>query len=119
MTARQTINRQWLIADARLGDQLWPVVRKLPPGSRVLVIFHELSRRDRQTIIRRLRRLSTRLTIVDEASDRAARVHNARELRRALIKRTPFIMLSPLYPTASHPDWPPLPRMRTAALARL
>jgi thiamine-phosphate pyrophosphorylase len=41
------------------------------------------------------------------------------ELRRALSAGTPLILLSPLYPTASHPDWKPLPRMRAAALARL
>jgi thiamine-phosphate pyrophosphorylase len=119
MTARQTIRRQWLIADMQLGDRLWPIVRKLPPGSGVLVLFHELSRNERQAILRRLRWFSRRLTILDEASGRAARVHNLPELRRALLRRMPFIMLSPLCPTASHPDRRPLPRMRAATLARL
>jgi thiamine-phosphate pyrophosphorylase len=30
-----------------------------------------------------------------------------------------MILLSPVYPTTSHPGWRPLPRMRAAALARL
>jgi thiamine-phosphate pyrophosphorylase len=36
-----------------------------------------------------------------------------------MFRRTPMILLSPLFPTRSHPDWEPLPRMRAAALARL
>jgi thiamine-phosphate pyrophosphorylase len=46
-------------------------------------------------------------------------VHNVRELPGALLARTPLILLSPLYPTSSHPGWKPIPRMRAAALARL
>ena len=57
--------------------------------------------------------------IVTEAARTATRVHDIRELRSALLRRTPLILLSPIYPTASHPDWRPLPRMRAAALARL
>jgi thiamine-phosphate pyrophosphorylase len=49
----------------------------------------------------------------------AARVHNVRELRRALAARVPLILLSPIFATRSHPEWKPLPRMRAAALARL
>ena len=59
------------------------------------------------------------LLIVEEGRGRAARVHNAAELRNALLARTSLILLSPLYATRSHPDWKPLPRMRAAALARL
>jgi thiamine-phosphate pyrophosphorylase len=59
------------------------------------------------------------LTVVVEGSGRAERVHNPRELTRASLARTPMILLSPLYPTRSHPDWSPMPRMRAAALARL
>jgi thiamine-phosphate pyrophosphorylase len=117
MTRRQT--KQWLIADERLGERLWPIVRTLPGGSGVIVLYRELPQRERRKILRRLRRTDKRLRIVDEASGRAVRVHNIRELRQALLARTPMILLSPIYPTASHPDWQPLPRMRAAALARL
>lgn len=57
--------------------------------------------------------------MIDEAGGAAVRVHNIRELRRALLARTPLILLSPIYPTRSHPDWAALQRMRAAALARL
>jgi thiamine monophosphate synthase len=59
------------------------------------------------------------LSIVLEGRRTARRVHDVRELRRALLQRTPLILLSPIYRTRSHPDWKPLPRMRAAALSRL
>ena len=70
---------------------------------------------------RRLRQLARQkeLTVVAETPRSAARVHNVRELRRALLNRAPLVLLSPLYETSSHPGWKPMPRMRAAALARL
>jgi thiamine-phosphate pyrophosphorylase len=59
------------------------------------------------------------LTIVIEARSTAARVHNINELTRARLRRTPLILVSPIFATRSHPDWKPLPRMRAAALAQL
>jgi len=122
MKRRQTgIPRQWLIVDGRLGEQLWPAVRKLPRGSGVLLLHHDLGSRERQKLLLQLRRSARakNLRIVDGASGDAARVHNIAELRKALLARTPLVLLSPLHPSASHADWSPLPRMRAAALARL
>lgn len=114
MDRRQT--RPWLIADARLGDELWESLRRLPPGSGVLVL-----RPLDPAEWRRLRHFARRrrLDIASEESGQAVRVHDVRELRRALAARTPLILLSPLFPTRSHPGRRPLPAMRAAALARL
>ena len=112
MRARQSIPAEWLIiaGDAdRVGIE---AARRLPRGSGVLLL-HPLS----SSGVRMLRRRG--LTVIREARGIAARVHDARELRRALSARTPLIFLSPLYPTRSHPEWKPLPRMRAATLARL
>jgi thiamine-phosphate pyrophosphorylase len=116
MTRRQIIAEEWLIVDRNSGDELWSAVRKLPRGSGILLLAL-LDPKD----CRRLRRLaqSRDLTIVVEAPRSAARVHNMRELTRARLRRTPMLLLSPVYPTSSHPQWQPLPRMRTATLARL
>ena len=122
MKGRQTsMPRQWLIADERMGDRLWSALRRLPRGSGVLVLCHAIAPQERQELFRKLRRVARarKLTIVDEASGDAARVHDIGELRRALLARTPMILLSPIYRTNSHPDWPPLRRMRAAAFARL
>lgn len=59
------------------------------------------------------------LVIAALAPKTAVRVHSLEELRLTLLRRTPLVILSPLYPTHSHPDWEPFTRMRAAALARL
>jgi thiamine-phosphate pyrophosphorylase len=115
VTRRQTIPEQWLVID-RSQPSLWPILRKLSPGSGVLVLGG-LSPTE-QARLRRLARLRA-LTVVTERSGRAARVHGVRELRLALLRRTPLVLLSPMHETRSHPNWKPLPRMRAAALARL
>jgi thiamine-phosphate pyrophosphorylase len=112
MRRRQTNPRQWLIvrgADDREGIA---AARRLPRGSGVLLL--------KRLPAREMRKLRLRgSNVVQERRGSAARVHDVRELRRALMVRTPLIFLSPLYPTASHPEWRPIPRMRAAALARL
>jgi thiamine-phosphate pyrophosphorylase len=112
MKRRQTLPSQWLIVDSRLSE---PAIRSLAAGSGLLVLG-ELSRRDN----RRLRALARQRNLAVAREGRmAARVHNIRELKRALLARAPIILLSPVYRTTSHPHWRPLPRMRAAALARL
>jgi thiamine-phosphate pyrophosphorylase len=112
MTPRQSLPEQWLIIDARLDEA---ALRRLAPGSGVLVIG--ALRGDEQKRLRRLAKIR-RLTVVAEGRS-AQRVHNIRELRRALLRRTPLVLLSPIHPTRSHPQWKPPARMRVAALARL
>lgn len=114
MTRRQTIPEQWLIADSRLGGDLWTVVGKLPRGSAVLVL-----RPLRPVERRRLRHLARLRSLTLISGAEAARVHNMRELRQAMGARVQSILISPIHETCSHPDWRPLPPMRAAALARL
>jgi len=115
------IPSEWLILNAALHEDIWRTLCKLPRHTGILVLHHELSGRERRKLIRLLKRFgrTRRLTIVDEAGRHAARVHDTVELRKAMIARTPLILLSPMFPTRSHPEWEPMPRMRAAALARL
>ena len=114
MRRRQTsLPRQWLIIDGALDVEMRKIIRRLPIGAGVLVLGDKIS-----VELRHLTRAKA-LTIAHEAKGRSARVHDMGELRRALLRRTPLILLSPIYPTTSHPEWRPLPRMRAAALARL
>jgi thiamine-phosphate pyrophosphorylase len=110
------MTRQWFIADSSMGKKVSAIIRRLPRGTGVLVLS-DVEPRARQTLwaMARLRGL----TIAVEGRRQAARVHNLRELRSALLARTPLILLSPIYPTGSHPEWRPLPRMRAAAMTRL
>jgi thiamine-phosphate pyrophosphorylase len=120
MKSRQRKPRQWLIVDGSLGDELLSVVRRLPAESGILVL-EQAGVTDGARFAVRLRALakSRRLLLLAEGPRTAARVHDMRELRKALSRGAGLILLSPLYATRTHPDWKPLPRMRAAALARL
>ena len=113
MRPRQSTPTAWMIVtdDATLSATPRP-----PPGEGVLLLASVT-----QALERRARRLAARqgLVLVKEGPRTARRVHDARELRRAMLQRTPLILLSPLYPTPTHPEWKALPRMRAAALTRL
>ena len=113
MQRRQRAPHQWFVV---VDEQSVGAARGLPLGSGVLVVS-ALGARER----RRLRTLAAlrKLTIATEGRNGAARVHNVTELRSALLARTPIILLSPVYPTRSHPGWKPIARMRAATLARL
>lgn len=115
MSRRQTVPSQWLIVD-QLGFHELSAVRRLARGSGIMVIgrLNQPQRRQIRWIARR-----RELQIAFEDERIARRVHDVRELRGASLQRIPLILLSPIFPTRSHPDWLPLPRMRAAALARL
>lgn len=116
MSRRQPTPRQWLIVNGTPDRQAWTSLRHLPRGTGVLLLGR-FEARD----LRRLRHLARlrRLTVERELPRAAARVHDSRELTRALGRRTGIVLLSPLFETSSHPGWRPLRRMRAAALARL
>lgn len=116
MMRRQTGPEQWLILASAPLRQDWLAIRRLPRGSGVLLL-RTLGAKERRT----LRHIATlrRLKLATEGRSGAARVHNVREMRQALLRRTPMILMSPIHPTRSHPGWKPLPRMRASALARL
>jgi hypothetical protein len=116
MSRRQPTPEQWLILAETPSPAVWRALLQLSRRSGVLVL-HQLSSGE----CRRLRHVAKlrELTVTTEGPTGAARVHNMRELRRALLSRTPLILLSPIHETGSHPDWKPLPRMRAAALAAL
>lgn len=116
MSRRQTVPSRWLILYGPADVDVGKALSGLPGGTGVLLIGEAAP-----VELRRIRRIAAdrHLTILAERRGRAARVHDMRELRRALLVRTPLIFLSPIYPTSSHPDWQPIARMRAAALARL
>jgi thiamine-phosphate pyrophosphorylase len=122
MRRRQTrIPGRWLIADERSESDLWDALQALPRGSGVLVLLTERNQAERRKLLRQLRRAGRArdLVVADESAGDAIRVHNLKELRRALLRRTPRILLSPIFATRSHVGSKPLPRMRAAAYARL
>lgn len=109
MRRRQRVPHQWLVV--RSATDLGPL-RRLRRDTGVLLL-EPLPAADM------LRLRLSGATFAEERSGGAARVHDLRELRRSLLAGTPLILLSPIFPTGSHPEWMPMPRMRAAALARL
>ena len=112
MSRRQTMPRQWLIVRGAADRQGIAAAMRLQRDTGVLLL-QPLARDD----MIRLRLRGLRILVEEGRS--VARVHDLPELRRALLGRTPLILLSPLYETSSHPEWKPIPPMRAAALARL
>ena len=114
MPRRQTsLARQWFVLSGPPSPQARATLGRLPRGTGILIIDGTADAK-----LRTLARLKG-LPLLHEHATAAVRVHNVGELRRALLQQTPLILLSPIFATASHPDWTPLPRMRAAALARL
>lgn len=113
---RQSIPAQWLVVPAGSAIEAAEAARRLRPGSGVLLLegVTEAELRRFRTIARR-----RQLLVVSEGPLTAVRVHNSKELRQALLRRTPLVLLSPVNRTSTHPDWKELPRMRAASLARL
>lgn len=111
---------RWLFTDERLGDPV-AAARRLGRGAGIVVRHHHLAPGERRELVKRLRMVALRrgLALVDEADGAVARVHDARELRRALGRGAAPLFISALFPTRSHPGRAPLPRMRAATLARL
>lgn len=119
MRRRQTRAREWLIIDTRTGDYRLPM-RSLRRGDGLLLLFDALASGKRARLVRKLRILArARGLALVHAPGTIVRAHDHRELRDALLSRAPVILLSPLYPTRSHPGQAPIPRLRAAALARL
>ena len=113
MNRRQTMPKQWLI----IPDQPdWHAIQRLPRKAGVIVLS-QLAAADARKL-RHVARVRD-LRIEFQRAGAEARVHSMRELRQAMLRRVPLILLSPIYPTASHPDWLPMPRMRAATFARL
>ena len=118
MRRRQTsIPKQWLVIAGREGDRALSAARRMRPRSGVLITGD--AQLARIPLRLRIAARTRRLLIIAEHQGTAARVHDLREIRRARLRKTPLLFLSPLFPTATHPDWHPQPRMRAAALARL
>lgn len=116
MICCQSIPDRWLILGKHLDEHAWAIVATQLACSGIVLLEMPPAKH-----LRRLRYLAglRQLTIVCEGRLGARRVHDARELGRALLQRSWPIFLSPIHETKSHPDWHALPRMRAAALARL
>jgi thiamine-phosphate pyrophosphorylase len=134
----------WLVTDARNDARLDRLVARLPRGSGVIFRHYHLTDADRRARFRQVARLAGArgILIVLAGSARQARrwgadgaygsnkilaygpkcprlmtVHNLREIGHARRARADAILLSPVFPTRSHPGRPALGPVRFRLLA--
>jgi len=132
-----TLPRLWLMTDERQGEALWSAVQRLPRGAGIVFRHHASPETERRVIFLRLRGIANRrgltLFVAGEAQWRAdgthhrrpgpprfgtASAHDLREIRAAERSGAAAILLSPVFPTRSHPGAASLGLLRFAALAR-
>lgn len=136
--------RPWLVSDARNDARLEAVLRRMPAGSGLIFRHYHLPpdrRRARWQALSRLCRAHGLLAVLagDPAQARRwqadgaygpprilaagpvmlrlAATHSLREIAEAARHRADAVLLSPAYPTRSHPGAPVLGPVRFRALA--
>ena len=140
MRSRQPLPYLWLMTDERMGEKLWDALARLPRGSGV--IFRHYRTHDRRALFERVRAIARRRGLVlllagsprEAAAWRADGVHGRsphRRMPRPLLRTAPAhdarqvaaaranaVLISPVFPTRSHPDARTLGPVRFATLAR-
>jgi len=134
--------RLWLLTDERQGDALWKALNALPRGSGVILRHYSLDRARRRHLLLDASRIArTRGLIVLVGGEQVLRpwqangiygskrnamkgkllawpAHDLREIRAGERRRADLILLSPLFPTRSHPGARALGSLAFAKLAR-
>jgi thiamine-phosphate pyrophosphorylase len=130
MARRQPLPRLWLMTDERIGDALWPALARLPLGSGVVFRHYATPVAERRRLFDAVRAITRRRRLVlvlagspkdaiawraDGAHGRSRHVraarplirtapaHDRREVVTAMRTRADLILLSPIFPTRSHP----------------
>ena len=136
--------RCWLMTDARLGAAMPAIIAAMPPRSAIVVRPYALNAAGRHALIRAIRRaarakrhlllLSGRGsasgydgrhaggrcgTIARSGGWLSVPVHDRREAERARRWRANAVLVSPIWPTASHALQPGIGLSRMTQLARI
>lgn len=142
MSPRHPVSKIWLVSDARNDAALERALKHLPRGSGLIFRHYHLPPPERRARFKQLRRLARqhghRMVLSGSAAEarhwgadgaygadlssggstlRLVTVHSLRELRRA--HRADAVLLSPVFPTRSHPGGKVLGPVRWRAIAAL
>ncbi|MBK5265317.1 MAG: thiamine phosphate synthase [Alphaproteobacteria bacterium] len=145
-TAKMHLPHLWLMSDERVGDEaLLAAVKRLPRGAGVIFRHYSLSSLERQSLFHQVQGITRRrkLMLIVAGSERlalawkadgfhgrtghkrhcrhlvqTAPVHNPTEIRKAERSGAHLLLLSPLFPTRSHPHATGVGRIRFAFFAR-
>jgi len=141
----RSIPQLWLVSDLRTDAGLEPALRRLPRGAGLVFRHYHLPPAERAARFRQLARLCRHrgLVMVWAGTPAAARrvgadgvygaagqltrgaamlrlvtVHSLRELGAARRSRADLVLISPVFPTRTHPGAPTLGPLRWLTLAR-
>ena len=137
MPGRQPLPRLWLMTDERQGGGLLDAVARLPEGAGIVFRHYSLDEVARRDLFDRVRAAHPGPLLLAGPADlaerwgadgshgpgpgrglRSAPVHTYAEIRAAERHGASLLLLSPVYPTRSHPDARTLGLARFAWLAR-
>ena len=127
-TLPQRLPALWLVTDARSDASLDCAIARLPRGSGVIFRHYHLPPPERAARLAQVRRLCRRYAHRLEIAGlgygppaphrRLATAHSLREIGRANRWCARAVLLSPVFPTRSHPGAPTLGRVRLLLLAK-
>jgi len=124
----------WLMTDERMGEGLWPALRRLPIGSGIVFRHYATPWAERRRLFSHVARIARarRLVLVRAGPDRLGRedgvhgrrgrglrtasAHSRSEAVRAVRGGAQLLFVSPVFPTRSHPDADALGRARLGLL---
>lgn len=112
------------MTDERMGAGLWPALARLPRGSGVVFRHFATEPTERAAMLARIMRIARRRRLVLIEGGSAAqrqRLHPAHSIREAITARragAALVLVSPVYPTRTHPNARTLGPLRAAAIAR-
>lgn len=124
MPARHPLPRAWLMTDERIGEGLWPALRRVPEEGGIVFRHYATPAAERRRLFDQVRKAAGErlLLLAGLAEDalawgadgshgrsagyglRTAPVHNLGELHAAEATGAALVFLSPVFPTRSHPD---------------
>ncbi|MES2444063.1 MAG: thiamine phosphate synthase [Pseudomonadota bacterium] len=129
----------WLMTDARMGEELWAALDRLPRGAGVVVRHYGLDPRTRRFLIRRVAKVARKknLTLVIAGGNqgfahagvhngrggartrlRTESAHSRREAVAAARRGADAVFVSPVFATRSHPGARALGPVRFGLMAR-
>ncbi|SFJ87032.1 thiamine-phosphate pyrophosphorylase [Sphingomonas sp. NFR04] len=135
-TRHPPIPRLWLMTDPRLGDALWDALERLPRGSGVIFRHYQLPPFERRALFARIAKIARRRGLIllragaepmrGERGTHGRRgrglatwpVHSRREAVAAIRAGADALLVSPVFPTRSHPGTPVLGPVRFGLLVR-
>ena len=112
------------MTDERMGEALWAALERLPRGSGVVFRHFATAPAERAAVFARLSRIAARRRLVVVRAGlrgQSPYLHPGHSVREAIAARrrtADVILVSPVYPTRTHPGARALGPLRAATIAR-